>query len=206
MGKLNNQDIAAIRECYLKGQSSDYIGNQFGISGQRVRQLVKENDWKALRSSTAPTKIPAGDNGSSQSLVLLQAKQPENYSQRNEITTAAILHELGRGVSLTAAARAVGLRHDQLKQWRYKDSDFDLQCHTAQADFISKVETLAGQVSTPREALALLGRHPLTKSEWAPQEEKNSIKIEFSFTREDRDVIDADFEDVSDAAKLSFEG
>jgi hypothetical protein len=196
MGKLNNQDIAAIRECYLKGQSSDYIGNQFGISGQRVRQLVKENDWKALRSSTAPTKIPAGDNGSSQSLVLLQAKQPENYGRRNEITKAAILHELGRGVNLTAAARAVGLRHDELRQWRYKDSELDLQCHTAQADFISKVETLAGEVSTPREALALLGRHPLTKSEWTPQEEKNSIKIEFSFTREDRDVIDADFKEV----------
>ena len=175
MGKLNNQDIAAIRECYLKGQSSDYIGKQFGISGQRVRQLVKENDWKALRNSKAPTKLPVGNNGSSQGLILLQAKQPENYGQRNEITKAAILHELGRGVSLTAAARAVGLRHDQLKQWRYKDSEFDLQCHTAQADFISKVETLAGQVTTPKEALALLGRHPLTKSEW---------------------VIDADFKEV----------
>jgi len=191
MGKLNNQDIAAIRECYLKGQSSDYIGSQFGISGQRVRQLVKENDWKALRISKAPAKVNV-----SSSLVSLEAKRPENYGQRNEVTKAAILHELGRGVSLTAAARAVGLRHDQLKQWRYKDSEFDLQCHTAQADFISKVETLAGQVTTPKEALALLGRHPLTKSEWTPQEEKNSIKIEFSFTREDRDVIDADFKEV----------
>ncbi len=96
MGKLNNQDIAAIRECYLKGQSSDYIGKQFGISGQRVRQLVKENDWKALRNSKAPTKHPVVINGSSQGLILLQAKQPENYGQKNEVTTAAILHELGR--------------------------------------------------------------------------------------------------------------
>ena len=37
----------------------------------------------------------------------------------------------------------------------------------------------------------------MTKKEWNPEHEKNSIKIEFSFQREDKDVIDVDFKEVA---------
>ena len=56
-------------------------------------------------------------------------------------------------------------------------------------------------MSTPKEALSLLGKHPLTKKDWSPENEKGSIKIEFSFTREDNEgakVIEGDFKTIEE--------
>ena len=144
MGKLNNQDIAAIRECFLKGQVSDYIAKQFGISGQRVRQLTKENEWEALRNSQTPVKA----NGGARGLALLEAKSADNFRKNNPIVREFILSELAKGVSLNAAAKRVGIDHKTLTQWRQKDPEYDLRCHEAQADFISNVEALACELSS----------------------------------------------------------
>ena len=92
--------------------------------------------------------------------------------------------------------RRVGIDHKTLAYWRQKDPEFDLRCHEAQADFVSNVESLACGVSTSKEALNLLSRHPLTKDQWAPKEEKNVIKIEFAYNRHQANVIEGEFQEV----------
>ena len=77
-----------------------------------------------------------------------------------------------------------------------------MACHDAQADFVAKLEVMAGDVLISKEALAVLKSHPMTKKEWNPEHEKNNIKIEFSFTREDREVIDADFKTIEDVKQI----
>jgi len=208
-GKLTEVDKIAIRDSFLSGDSSESIAPFFGISPQYVRQLIKENDWRELRDkqvieaakvvkkSVSLPQIPSSKL-TAQDLVLLEAKNSDNFRKDNPIVRNAVLIELSKGVSLTAAARKVGVNHKTLKAWREKDPEFDVRCHESQADFISKMEAMACGVETPREALTLLSKHPLTKKEWNPESEKGGIKIEFSFSREDAadKVIDADFTEV----------
>lgn len=204
MAKLSEVDIAEIRQKYLSGQTSEHIASLYGVSGQYVRRLIKEGGWKELRIKAVEEdkkKLNAAAKRTGLSpardAALLQAKSSDHFKKDTSITREYIVDQLRRGVSLTAAAKSAGITHNTLRDWRQKDPDFDLRCHEAQADFVGGLENLAGQVSTPKEALALLARHPLTKSEWSPQQEdKHTIKIEHSFTREDTNVIDAEFKEV----------
>jgi hypothetical protein len=49
MEKLTPQDHAAIRELYFKNWVTDAIGEQFDLSGQAIRRIIKENGWIELR-------------------------------------------------------------------------------------------------------------------------------------------------------------
>ncbi len=179
MGKLSPQNVQEIREMYLKGTATDHIGKLYNISGQRIRQLAKENNWAELKKSNVPAKSHGDD------LVLLRAKDPENYGKAgNECVKAAILNELAKGVSLNATAKRVGLHGEQLKRWRNRDPEFDLQCHEFQGDFVAKLEAMAGDVVDSKSALNLLARHPLTKSEWTSQDQKGGgITVNLNFDR-----------------------
>ena len=116
-------------------------------------------------------------------MILLEAKNPENFRKDTPVTRRVILEELAKGVTPTAAARRVGIDHKTLSYWRQKDSDFDIHCHEAQGDFVSKMEALACGVSTPKDALNLLGRHPLSKEQWASQDKSGGININLNFDR-----------------------
>ena len=131
MSKLRVEDTAAIREGYLKGQTTDYIAQQFGVSGQYIRRLAQENGWKDLRDSSI-----LAQGSTNTDLVLLEAKNPENFRKDTPVTRRVILEELAKGVTPTAAARRVGIDHKTLSYWRQKDSDFDIHCHEAQGDFV----------------------------------------------------------------------
>ena len=167
MAKLNSRHIAAIKNQYLEGQATDTIAAQFDVSGQYIRKLTQENGWAKLREdsltiipSTLPSALPGTNPGTHPStlpsnLILSVAKHPENYGKRTEVTRAAILERLKKGVSITAAARLCGLQHKQLVHWRSTDTEFDLACHDAQADFVAKLEIMAGDVLTSKEALAV---------------------------------------------------
>jgi len=171
MGKLTDHDKLAIRDSFLAGNSSEEIAPFFGISPQYVRQMVKDNEWRELREKQATatktqvvTKVSSSmPQITAQDLVLLEAKNSDNFRKDSPIVRNAVLIELSKGVSLTAAARKVGVNHKTLKAWREKDSDFDVRCHEAQADFISSMEALACGVETPKDALMLLG-NPSRKS------------------------------------------
>jgi len=192
MGKLTDVDKLAIRDSFLAGNSSEEIAPFFGISPQYVRQMVKDNEWRELREKQAKatktqvvTKVSSSmPQITAQDLVLLEAKNSTNFRKDNPIVRQAVLNELSKGVSLTAAARKVGVNHKTLKAWREKDPEFDIRCYEAQADFISSMEALACGVETPKDALMLLGKHPLTKAAWAPQDNKSGgITVNLNFDR-----------------------
>ena len=119
-GKLTEVDKIAIRDSFLSGGSSETIAPLFGISPQYVRQLIKENDWRELREQQKIEAAKAVKKGSSvslphqrhqlpspkpltaQDLVLLEAKNSNNFRKDNPIVRQAVLQELSKGVSLTA--------------------------------------------------------------------------------------------------------
>jgi len=221
-GKLSTQDMAEIQRKYCEGKSCEHIAKLYGVSGQYIRRVAADNGWKelkaqyekelqkesinaakleakkAVKQNGVAKKEPRKEVSTARELALLAAKSPDNFGKDNPIVREFILDELRRGVSPTAACKSVGINHKSLAYWRKKDPEYNQRVLEAQADFISGLERLAAGVSTPREALSLLERHPLTRRDWGKQEEsKHTIKIEYSFNRENQNVVDAEYQEVA---------
>jgi len=201
--KLSEDDIEQIKVLYDGGSSSSSIGALYNVTGSRIRKLAKDNGWKRNAEVKTNESVKL-----EKAIILKRARAPENYGKvGNEFVRESILLDLGKGITEPVAAKRAGLRPLQLKKWRERDIEFDQRCNERIGDFIAHHELNAGDPKqSPKDSLNLLSRHPLSKQEWSPQQEdKHTIKIEHSFTREDTNVIDTDYK-VVDSSKQIVDG
>jgi DNA invertase Pin-like site-specific DNA recombinase len=169
---------------------------------ETAKEAVKSNkklEEKIIAEKSKPIEnAPVKDEPGARELALrTQAKNPLNYRKDTPITREYILDSLRRGVSLANAAKSAGIHPNTVKRWKNEDGEFAEDIEVAQAEFLRNIEGMACNVTNSREAIALLERHPLSRRDWGKQEEsKHTIKIEYSYSRENKNVVDAEFQEV----------
>lgn len=166
-----------IRQRYEAGESANGIANSgVGVSKQAILGRIKRHGWSRNETerdfnerqrrwqSEATPPVTYGVNGAS-----LKAYHGKDTPEAR----GKVLAALEMGAPYDIAAKAAGISHVTLADWRKKDVAFAEQCDMARAqkavDHIGVINH-AGLVNKDWKASeAFLRRHEATKADWAEQ-------------------------------------
>ena len=169
-------DWTALRACWEAGQSGSSLAKRFNVTRQGIEYRARSEHWQraaraeGISATATMARIEAPKTHHDRALLALDAK-------RTPSAMRTILEALANGSTKAMSARLAGISRDSLDGWLEADEGFARLADVASAEFAAgavKRVKQAGERGEWRADLALLERHPQTRSEWAPNVETPS--------------------------------
>ena len=164
----------AIRQRYEAGETPRQIwSTDVGVSRQAIEARVKRHGWK---QTEAARKIARHQQMVQQQTAAL-ASSPyapipvqATWGKDTPETRARILYDLERGATYDLAAKAAGISHMTLSEWRKKDPEFANQVEAARSGHaithIGVIDYAGRETKDWKASAHLLAKNPLTKADY----------------------------------------
>ena len=164
---LNTGAIAALvsqaRSLFESGVQVEEISRQTGLAVTKINTLILAGKWSSE---------------------LKYAKIIRDLPTDTFAVKRCILARIANGETPSLAARALGIRNDELQYMLANDLEFQLQAASCRANFLTEQELKVAESPDWRASLEVLRRAKETKADWSdPTKEKPSLVIELHVDR-----------------------